>query len=381
LNFEDIELGEICLIKRGTTITQREAIKGDIPVVAGGLQPTYYHNKANRFNETITISGSGANAGYVNLWKQPIFASDCTTLEVKDNNLDINYVYYFLLSKQEYIYKELRSGAAQPHVYGKDISKLSIKFLPLSMQQKIVFKLDEVFAQIAKAVAANKANISNAEALFQSFLKVFECDVSYWSEGFISDICSNITDGKHGDCVNEENSGYYFLSAKDIKNGILNYSDARQITKEDFEETHRRTNLECGDVLITNSGTIGRMAIVQDNDKTKKTTFQKSVAILKPKTNIINSKFLFHLLTSKLLHFNKISAGAAQKNLLLRDIRSLKISYPKDLLEQLRISNNCDVMRDKTDKLINSYVVKHKELNLLRQSILKKTFDGESIKV
>ena len=78
----------------------------------------------------------------------------------------------------------------------------------------------------------------------------------------LQDICLLITDGKHGDCQNEESSGYYFLSAKDVKGGKLNYENARQITKEDYLQTHRRTQLEPFDILMSNSGTIGRMAVL-----------------------------------------------------------------------------------------------------------------------
>lgn len=95
----------------------------------------------------------------------------------------------------------------------------------------------------------------------------------------LEDICAQITDGKHGDCQDQPNSSYYFLSCKDIANGRLNYEGARQITEADFLDTHRRTKLEPADVSITNSGTIGRMAIAPDSDDTLRTTFQKSVAI------------------------------------------------------------------------------------------------------
>lgn len=95
----------------------------------------------------------------------------------------------------------------------------------------------------------------------------------------LEDICAQITDGKHGDCQDQPNSGYYFPSCKDIANGRLNYEGARQITEADFLDTHRRTKLEPADVSITNSGTIGRMAIAPDSDDTLRTTFQKSVAI------------------------------------------------------------------------------------------------------
>ena len=90
----------------------------------------------------------------------------------------------------------------------------------------------------------------------------------------LKDVCLLVTDGKHGDCQNQEASGYYFLSCKDVRDGKLNYEGARQITEADFTDTHRRTQLEPGDILITNSGTIGRMAIAPHNKRTHRTTFQ-----------------------------------------------------------------------------------------------------------
>jgi len=75
-----IKLGEVCDVKRGTTITFKDAKPGNIPVVAGGVKPTYYHNKPNRDGSTITVSGSGASAGFINFYKEPIFASDCSTV-------------------------------------------------------------------------------------------------------------------------------------------------------------------------------------------------------------------------------------------------------------------------------------------------------------
>ncbi len=158
-----------------------------------------------------------------------------------------------------------------------------------------------------------------------------------WQAARLGEVCSLITDGKHGDCTNEENSGYYFISAKDIRDGIINYENARQITQSDFAETHRRTDLQPGDLLVTNSGTIGRLAIVHDNERTLKTTFQKSVAILKPKPCEISSRFLYYYLTANMKAFIHPAAGAAQKNLLLRDIRAFRI-YKPSLHEQDNIS-------------------------------------------
>jgi type I restriction enzyme, S subunit len=141
----------------------------------------------------------------------------------------------------------------------------------------------------------------------------------------LEDICSQITDGKHGDCNNEEGSGYYFLSCKDVTNGKLNYENARQITKEDFIDTHRRTKLETNDLLITNSGTIGRMAIAPHDELTYRTTFQKSVAILKPIESKVSPRFLYYLLHADLKRLISFAGGTAQKNLLLRDLRAFEI--------------------------------------------------------
>ena len=159
-----------------------------------------------------------------------------------------------------------------------------------------------------------------------------------WQATTLGAVCSLITDGKHGDCTDEENSDYYFISAKDIRDGIINYENARQISEEDFAETHRRTDLKLGDLLVTNSGTIGRLAITQDDERTFRTTFQKSVAILKPRSCAISSRFLYYYLAANMKAFIHPAAGAAQKNLLLRDIKAFRIFKPS-LYEQDNISS------------------------------------------
>ena len=146
----------------------------------------------------------------------------------------------------------------------------------------------------------------------------------------LQELCLNITDGKHGDCENEENSGYYFISCKDIFDGQINYKNARQITKADFEETHKRTMLEVDDILLTNSGTIGRMAFVTDREATTKTTFQKSVAIIKPDKQKVLPRYLYYQLQNCVPQFINSSNGSAQKNLLLSTMRTFQIEIEEN---------------------------------------------------
>jgi len=149
-----------------------------------------------------------------------------------------------------------------------------------------------------------------------------------WAEETLGDLCSLITDGKHGDCRNEDNSGYYFISCKDVREGRIHYENVRQIVHEDFVETHRRTDLRPGDVLLTNSGTIGRLAIAPNDEKTQRTTFQKSVAILKPLPETITSQFLYYSLAVNRDGLINSAGGAAQKNLLLGELRRFPIRVP-----------------------------------------------------
>jgi type I restriction enzyme M protein len=154
-----VELGEVCEIEKGTSITKARISHGDVPVVAGGQQPAYYHNQSNREGETITVSASGAYAGFVNFFEIPIFASDCTTIKSKDENRVLTkYIFRYLKAKQKHIYK-LQKGMGQPHVYGKDLAKIKIPLPPLSVQKEIVEKIEVK----QKAIDAAKEVIRNLE--------------------------------------------------------------------------------------------------------------------------------------------------------------------------------------------------------------------------
>ena len=129
---------EVLKISKGTSITEKDAVKGNVPVIAGGISPAYFHNKANRKGDVITISASGANAGFVNYFDEPIWASDCSTI-TSDNPKEVNikYVYELLKSKQADIYYS-QKGKSQPHVYPEDIAEFKLPFPKINIQEKVV---------------------------------------------------------------------------------------------------------------------------------------------------------------------------------------------------------------------------------------------------
>ena len=140
------KLGEVCSFNRGRTITAKDAVDGDVPVIAGGQTPSYYHNEANRNGESITIAGSGAYAGFVSYWNQPIFVSDAFTVD-PTITLKHKYLFHWLKKNQERVYAT-QKGAGVPHVHGKDIANFDIPIPSLSEQQRIVDFLDTFTSSI-----------------------------------------------------------------------------------------------------------------------------------------------------------------------------------------------------------------------------------------
>ncbi len=122
--WENGTLGEIAFFKRGKTITKDQTGEGFVPVVAGGLEPAYYHNQANTACPVITVSGSGANAGFTRMYHTEVWASDCSFVDTQSTS-SIYFAYCVLKNKKSDI-DALQKGAAQPHVYAKDINALEI---------------------------------------------------------------------------------------------------------------------------------------------------------------------------------------------------------------------------------------------------------------
>ncbi|MFZ1987559.1 MAG: restriction endonuclease subunit S, partial [Minisyncoccia bacterium] len=247
-----VRLGDICEIKKGSPITKKITVEGVVPVIAGGQQPAYYHNQSNREGKTITISASGAYAGFVNFFKVPIFASDCTTIQAGDSHdVLIEYIYYFLRNIQEEIYK-LQTGGGQPHVYPKDISKIEIPLPPLEVQKEIVKQLEVK----QKAIEGAKQVIENLERerrYFGYLLRGLE-GVSRIKLGEIGKIsmCKRI--------FKEETS-----TAGDVpfyKIGTFG-KDADAFIGQDLYDDYRRKYSfpKKGDILLSTSGTIGRVVI------------------------------------------------------------------------------------------------------------------------
>ena len=128
-------IGTFADVKRGSTITKAQTVEGNIKVVAAATDYSFLHNEANRSAYVITVSASGANAGFINFWREPIYASDCSTIQCGDI-IETLYCYYWILHFQELLFTQ-QIGAAQPHVYPEHINKIPIVIPPQQLLDKV----------------------------------------------------------------------------------------------------------------------------------------------------------------------------------------------------------------------------------------------------
>ena len=156
-----------------------------------------------------------------------------------------------------------------------------------------------------------------------------------WEQRKLGDLLILLKDGSHGTHKNTD-EGVYLLSAKNIKNGQINIMpDDRIISWEDYDVIHKNYELQFGDILLTIVGSIGETAIY--NLKTK-VTFQRSVAFLRPSSDL-NNGFLYTLINTDRFQ-NQLQTKqvvSAQPGIYLGDLASIDITYPKNLSEQEKI--------------------------------------------
>lgn len=148
--FETVSLRKIANISKGQSITKDKVTNGLYPVIAGGQTSPYFHNKYNYEGNVITISASGAYAGYVWYHTNPIFASDCIVIRSKnEDEVSTKFIYHVLKALQSEIYK-LQQGAGQPHVYSRDIEKIPIPTPSREKQDEIIANINAIQNKISK---------------------------------------------------------------------------------------------------------------------------------------------------------------------------------------------------------------------------------------
>lgn len=152
-----VPLADVSQVQKGTSITEANAVAGDVPVVAGGRTNSYTHNVSNRPGNIITVSASGAGAGFVNFWGEPIFASDCSTVAGAED-AETRFLYYVLKDRQGELYKIAR-GSGQPHVYPAQLNAFIVPWPGRPVLEEVVQRCDATMSEL-RALEENDAALS-----------------------------------------------------------------------------------------------------------------------------------------------------------------------------------------------------------------------------
>ncbi|EBO3096320.1 restriction endonuclease subunit S [Salmonella enterica subsp. enterica serovar Kentucky] len=332
------------------------------------------------------------------------------------------YIFYWLKSStfQGYV-NDVSYGVNMPRLGTADGLKAPLRLAPLAEQKIIAEKLDTLLAQIdstkarleqfpqilkrfrqavlAAAVSGNLTaewrmnNNSNiveeeiekvknkliAKKIIKKDLIYSKLDRKYpipsdWLYVKLQSIATKITDGEHK-TPKREPAGQLLISARNIQDGYLKLSDVDYVGDAEFQKLRNRCDPDSGDVLISCSGSIGRVCLVDENSKY---VMVRSVALIKLMQDFVINKYMMYLLQSPLLQkeIEENSKSTAQANLFLGPIKNLGIPLPP-VPEQAEIVRRVEQLfayADTIEKQVNSALTR---VNSLTQSILAKAFRGE----
>jgi len=394
IEWREVELKEVAEIVSGSTPStiKQEYWNGDInwitpAEIIDGNNWYYYETRKkitkkgldsasiNLFPKGTVMLTSRAPIGKVAIAGKEMCSNQGFKNFICDSKqLNNEYLYFWLRLKKDYL-NSIGNGATFKEISKSIVSKIKIP-LPFS-DGKPNLKEQERIVKILEKAEKLKERGKKAKYLLDEYLKSVFYEMFLKDEGRLEikklvEVTQKITDGKHGDCEDLEQSGYYFISAKDIINGKISYENARQIKKEGYSEVNKRVNLELNDILITNSGTIGRIAIVDNKDKVNRTTFQKSVAVIKLNKDLLTPTFVRYFLETTKERLMRTSSGSSQKNLLLKDIRNIQIPIPSISYQHkfAKIVEQIEKMKENMGKT-------NKDSEELFDSLIQKSFRGE----
>ncbi len=168
-------IGDYITPKRGKNLLSKDAVFGDVPVVAGGLEPSTYHNIANTNSPVLTISASGANSGFVRLWDIPVWSSDSSYIDIAMT--PHVYFWFVMLKKRQKEIYDSQTGSAQPHIYPQHIAVMPV----IDLNTDDIIDFTEQVTPLFQMIGANTEEnscLSNVRDTLLPRLLSGELDVS-----------------------------------------------------------------------------------------------------------------------------------------------------------------------------------------------------------
>ena len=319
------KLGEYVNIKTGKLDANASSENGKYPFFTCAIEPlkidTYSYDC-----ECVLVAGNGDlnvkyYSGRFDAYQRTYIIESCDK-----SKLYVPYMYYFLDKYVETL-RKLSIGGVIKYIKLGNLTDAEIPIPELSIQKKIVFNLDKV----THTIDTCNAILEKLDLLVKSrFIEMF--NTGEYTTVKLKSVCSKITDGTHK-TPNYLPEGITFISAKNIINGELDFSDVKYISETEYNEIQKRCQTEIHDILLSKSGSLGSPTILRTD---KPLGLFESLAIIKYDRRIMLPEFLCEQLkTDDIQRQFKIGTkGVAIKHLHLNVIGDIDVVVPPLALQQ-----------------------------------------------
>lgn len=333
---------------------------------------------------SVLIAMYGATIGKVAILGVPATTNQACACAVCNQSLLYMYLFYYCIS-QKNVFIEKGKGGAQPNISQIILKQHPIPLPPLSEQQRIVERIEELFTKLDEAKerlqeVADSFAVRKAAILHKAFTGELtkqwrrENGVSdeSWEDASLDSVCNSIYDGDHMPPPKSE-TGIPFLVISNVNTGFISFEKCRFVPNEYYDALSETRTPEMGDILYTIVGSYG-IPVMVDTDK--KFCFQRHMALLKP-SNIYN-RFLWRQLQTQSFfeQATSIATGTAQLTVPIKGLRKLIVKCPT-LPEQHEIVRLIDDLLARERAAQQAAEQALASIDLMKKSILARAFRGE----
>lgn len=283
--------------------------------------------------------------------------------------------FYYLLSSN-YMYQQFLSKASGTTVKNLNIQLVkttNIPLPPLSEQQRIVAKLDNLFEKIDKAIALHQKNIDEANVFMGSVLNdVFGELEEKYEKKELSALVSKLGDGLHGTPKYDDNGEYYFINGANVKdNKIIVNQNTKKVNEDEYNKYKKELNDRT--IFVSINGTIGNVGLYNN----EKCILGKSACYFNLLENSDKIYITYVLKNEDFQSFiEENSTGATIKNVSLKTMRAYRLPLPPLPIQQ-KVVSYLDEISSKMEKIKQIQKEKMQSLKALKASILDGAFRGE----
>ncbi len=247
---------------------------------------------------------------------------------LRGDGFDPEYFRHFLVSDgfhDQFMNTVAGVGGSLVRARPEQVKMIAVPLPDLDEQRRIAAILDHADALRTK----RRQVLAHLGALNQSIFRDMFGDVRAnergWTAATVEDVAERVTDGEHK-TPRRSDSGVPLLSARNVRDGWIDFDRTDFVDEEEFATLSRRIEPHPGDVLISCSGTIGRVAQVRERARF---AMVRSAALVRPDASV-HPTFLEQVLASPTLKATMVSQAnsSAQANLFQNQIKRLPIVVP-----------------------------------------------------